>query len=192
VRAAPRPVFGQSVKLALVSGKVRYRKSGGTATTLGDPVIVPNATTVDATDGVVKVTVEHSPGGVLDNADAWGGSFKVRQDMKGVTTLTLVGRLGGASRAKSARTARASRVTKKRHLWVNAKGNFKTRGKRASAISRGTQWLTSESTAGTAVLVKRGAVAVRDFGLKRTTLVRQGHSYLARVPAKLSAPRFTG
>lgn len=194
VRAAPRPVFGQSAMLTLVKGTVRYRKAGGRVTALGSPVIVPNGTTVDATDGVVKVTVEHSPGGVLDSADAWGGSFKLRQDMKGVTTLTLVGKLGGASRAGRAKASRATMAlrVKKRHLWVNAKGNFKTRGKRASAITRGTYWLTEESTAGTAVVVKRGAVAVRDFGLKRTTLVRAGHSYLARKPARLSSPRFTG
>ena len=192
VRAAPRPVFGQSAMLTLVKGSVRYRKAGGKVTALGSPVIVPNGTTVDATNGVVKVTVEHSPGGVLDSADAWGGSFKVRQDMKGVTTLTLVGQLGGASRAGRASASRVTKAVKKRHLWVNAKGNFKTRGKRASAITRGTFWLTQESTAGTAVIVKRGAVAVRDFGLKRTTLVRAGHSYLARKPARLSSPRFTG
>lgn len=190
VRAAPRPVFGKSVMLTLVKGTVRYGKPGGKKSSLlGESVIVPNGTSVDATDGVVKVIAEHSPGGPLDSADAWGGAFKVRQDMKGVTTLTLTGK---ASAARRASVARAIRFTKKRHLWVNAKGNFKTRGKRASAITRGTFWLTQESSAGTSVQVKRGAVAVRDFGLRRTTLVRAGHSYLARVPARLSAPRFTG
>ena len=103
-------------------------------------------------------------------------------------TFVLV---GASLSSRSARTAIVARK-KKHSLWVNGEGNFQTRGKRASAILRGTYFLTEETTQGTLFVVKRGAVAVRDFGTKRTTVVRQGHSYLARTPAHLSAPRFTG
>ncbi|MFL5841841.1 MAG: hypothetical protein ACJ77Z_15440, partial [Thermoleophilaceae bacterium] len=74
-KAAPRPKFGQTELLTCVKGTVRFRVPGGTPTSLGDPMIVPNGTVVDAVDGVVKVTVEHSAGGALDSVDAWDGAF---------------------------------------------------------------------------------------------------------------------
>jgi ferric-dicitrate binding protein FerR (iron transport regulator) len=101
---------------------------------------------------------------------------------------------GGRKNGASAARARASKATKKRSLWVNGKGNFKTRGKRASAIVRGTYWLTQETTEGTRVAVSRGLVAVRDLGRKRTILVSGGHSYTATVPTHIARrqPAFTG
>ena len=41
---APRPSFGKTELLALVSGKVSYRTPGGKVTKLSDAVIVPNGT----------------------------------------------------------------------------------------------------------------------------------------------------
>jgi uncharacterized cupin superfamily protein len=189
-RAAPRPKFGQTELIARVSGTVRFRTPGGKATVLGDAMVVPNGTVVDATGGVVKVTVEHSAGGSLDTVDAWGGAFHMTQQGKtGVTTLSLTGNV-----TASRRVASAARATAKRSLWANGKGNFKTRGKRASAIVRGTYWLTEETAAGTKVQVKRGLVAVRDFVTKHTVLVSAGHSYVAkeRVVASRRIPAFTG
>jgi hypothetical protein len=189
-KAAPRPKFGQTELIALVKGTVRFRTPGGKTTLLGEPMIVPNGTAVDAVDGVVKVTVEHSAGGTLDSVDVWGGTFHVTQQGKsGITTLTLTGRVVG-----SRRLASAAKTTAKRSLWANGKGNFKTRGKRASAIIRGTYWLTEETTAGTRVQVKRGLVAVRDFVTKATVLVAAGHSYVAK-PRRATLrriPAFTG
>ena len=184
-RIASGPKLGQSVELSLVSGEVTYKAPGRRRSTLGDPVIVPNGTVVDARDGHVKVTVERDATGALDDAEAWGGRFRVFQNAAGTTTLTLSG--GGKSPA-----ANAARATKRPKLWVTGKGNFRTRGKRASAIVRGTTWLTEETSGGTAVVVQEGAVAVRDFTTRRTVLVRAGHSYLARNLARLQRPRFTG
>jgi hypothetical protein len=189
-KAAPRPKFGQTELRTRVKGTVRFRVPGGTPTSLGDPMIVPNGTVVDAVDGVLKVTVEHSAGGPLDSVDAWGGAFHMTQHGKsGVTVLTLTGPVTG-----SRRLASAAKATRKRSLWVNGKGNFKTRGKRASAIVRGTYWLTQETAAGTKVQVKRGLVAVRDFVTKRTVLVGAGHSYVAKArrAAIRRVPAFTG
>jgi hypothetical protein len=184
----PRPKFGQTQLISRVKGKVTFRTPGGPARSLGDPMIVPNGTVVDASDGVVKVAVERAKGGTLDSADAWGGSFHMSQSAGGVTTFKLTGAV------TSSRSASASKVSAKRSLWVNGKGNFKTRGKRASAIVRGTYWFTQETTAGTKVQVKRGLVAVRDFVRKRTTLVGAGHSYVARPRATVvrRVPAFAG
>jgi hypothetical protein len=45
---------------------------------------------------------------------------------------------------------------------------------------RGTIWLTEDRCDGTLTRVKRGVVAVQDFGTRKTKLVRAGKSYLAR------------
>ena len=96
--------------------------------------------------------------------------------------------------ATAARAQRVQKVTRKSSLWVNGKGNFKTRGKRASAIVRGTYWYTQETARGTKVTVKRGLVAVRDFAKHRTVLVSRGQSYTATPPEAVihRAPAFTG
>jgi hypothetical protein len=187
--AKPRPKFAQTELIARVKGSVRFRMPGGASRSLGDPMIVPNGTVVDATDGVVKVTVERTAGGTLDSVDAWDGAFHMAQGTSGITVLTLTGAVSA-----SRHVARAAAAVRKRSLWVNGKGNFKTRGKRASAIVRGTYWHTEETAAGTKVQVKRGLVAVRDFARHVTVLVAAGKSYLARprTAAIRRIPAFTG
>jgi hypothetical protein len=199
-RIAPKPVLGKSVMLTLVNGTVTYIAPGKTLQTLHGSVIVQNGTKVDATDGTVKVTVIRDRTGVMDSADVWDGGFKVNQGIekngRGLTTFQLRDGLqqGGPKKGASAARARVSRANKKRSLWVNGKGNFKTRGKRASAIVRGTYWHTEETDRGTKVSVDRGLVAVRDLVRKKTVLVGAGHSYTATVPARVTRriPAFTG
>ena len=120
-------------------------------------IVVRNGTDLDATDGVVKITVVRDTSGTLDSVDAWGGAFDVRQTVaknaQPLTTLTLLGSTGQTSH----HVAQAARNRTSR-LWVNGKGNFKTRGKRASAIVRGTYWLTQETSAGTKVTVRVPAI----------------------------------
>lgn len=195
-REAPHPTLGKTVMLSLVKGTVRYRPPGNGISQLSGTVIVPNGTLVDATNGVVKVTVVHDHTGSLDSADAWGGGFIANQTSnpnRPLTSFQLSAGLG-ASSSRTVATAAAARHGNSRLLWVNGKGNFKTRGKRASAIVRGTFWLTQETTAGTKVSVKRGLVAVRDFVHKRTVLVGAGHSYTAkpRTARVQRVPAFTG
>src|SRR5207253_4420633 len=111
-REAPlRPTFGKTVLLTLVKGRVVYGHLRAKLNTLKDPVVVPNGTQLDATGGVVKVTVERSPNGPLDSADAWGGAFSVRQDKGGTTTLTLIGPI---PTSKGGRAAHASKQKGKR------------------------------------------------------------------------------
>jgi hypothetical protein len=197
-RIAPKPQLGKSVMLTLVKGTVRYLAPGRTLTTLTGSVVVQNGTKVDATDGVVKVTVVRDKSGALDSADAWDGAFKVNQGIerggRGLTTLALHDGLSGSAPKKGASAARVQRVARKRSLWVNGKGNFKTRGKRASAIVRGTYWHTEETDRGTKVSVSRGLVAVRDLVRKRTVLVSGGHSYTATLKSRVARriPVFTG
>lgn len=196
-REAPKPTLGKTLMLTLVKGKVTYRTPGGAAKGLASSVIVPNGTAVDATDGVVKVTVVRDATGVLDSVDCWGGGFTAVQSLpKGqrpLTTMTLRGDLPAPTVGNAAR-AHIARKSKKQFLWMNGKGNFKSKGKRASAIVRGTYWLTEETSSGTKVSVKRGLVAVRDFVKKHTVLVSAGHSYTAKVRSHTARriPAFTG
>jgi ferric-dicitrate binding protein FerR (iron transport regulator) len=67
-----------------------------------------------------------------------------------------------------------------RQVWGDGKGRFQTRGRYAAATVRGTKWRVQDRCDGTFVTVARGVVAVRDFGLRRSVLVRAGQSYLAR------------
>jgi hypothetical protein len=195
-RVAPKPKLGKSVMLTLVKGTVTYVVPGAPGATLTGSVVVPNGTKVDANKGVVKVTVVRDATGALDSADAWAGAFTAAQGVersgRGLTTLTLRESLKSAKKGASA--ARASRVARKNKLWVNGKGNFKTRGKRASAIVRGTYWYTEETGKATKVSVKRGLVAVRDFVNRKTVLVSQGHSYTAQLRKAVvhRVPAFTG
>jgi hypothetical protein len=193
-RQAARPTLGKTVMLSGVKGTVSYREPGQSVKALVGSVIVRNGTAVDALNGVVKVTVVRDSSGALDSVDAWGGRFTVDQSLPAgaqpLTTMTLVS--GSISSARH--VAQAARAVKRPRLWASGKGNFKTRGKRASAIVRGTYWLTEETSAGTKVMVKHGLVAVRDLVLKRTVLVGAGHSYLARnkVVRAHRTPAFTG
>ena len=69
---------------------------------------------------------------------------------------------------------------KKRRLWGNGKGRFRTKGSFSSATVRGTKWLTEDRCNGTLTRVTKGTVTVRDFARKRTVIVRAGQRYLAR------------
>ena len=69
-----------------------------------------------------------------------------------------------------------------RQLWAKAKGQFRTRGRYASATVRGTVWLTADRCDGTLTRVNQGTVQVSDFTLKKKVLVRAGASYLAKKP----------
>ena len=186
-----RPKLGKTVLLTPVSGRVLVRTAGRTVP-LTTVVEVPNGTTVDATRGVVKVTVEATSAGLLQFAEAWAGGFKVKQG-RGAAPMTVF-HLAGALKASRARTASAARAIKKRSLWLKGKGSFSSRGRRASAIVRGTEWLVQDSAAGTRVQVRTGTVRVRDFTLRRDVLVRAGQSYLARERRATArrAPAFTG
>jgi PKD repeat protein len=67
-----------------------------------------------------------------------------------------------------------------RRLWSKGKGRFRTRGRYAAAVVRGTWWLTADRCDGTLVTVKQGTVRVSDLRRHRTVSVRAGRSYLAK------------
>jgi hypothetical protein len=65
-------------------------------------------------------------------------------------------------------------------LHASDRGRFRSSGHHGYATPRGTVWDTSDRCDGTLFAVKRGTVAVFDFGTRKTIIVHAGHSYLAR------------
>jgi ferric-dicitrate binding protein FerR (iron transport regulator) len=78
---------------------------------------------------------------------------------------------GGASAAAS---------TKKRRLWGDGKGRFRTKGKHSAATVVGTKWMVEDRCNGTLTKVLRGTVSVRDFKKRKTVRVTAGHQYFAK------------
>ena len=84
-------------------------------------------------------------GGKTQSAVFYDGVFKIiqRKAAKPIAEMQLVGKLENCSkRAKRALTA--ARKRRGRRLWGKGKGRFRTRGKRISALVRGTTWLVED------------------------------------------------
>jgi ferric-dicitrate binding protein FerR (iron transport regulator) len=74
--------------------------------------------------------------------------------------------------------------TKRRKLFGNAHGRFRTRGRNSSATVRGTVWQMTDTCAGTLTRVSKGSVTVRDFTLRKNKTVKAGKKYFAKAPKK--------
>jgi ferric-dicitrate binding protein FerR (iron transport regulator) len=74
----------------------------------------------------------------------------------------------------------AARKKKKRRLWGNGSGRFRTKGKHSAATVVGTHWLVEDRCTSTLTRVRRGRVRVRDFVKKKTVIVRAGKKYVAK------------
>jgi hypothetical protein len=113
-----------------------------------------------------------------------GGSFKVLQSRKGdqYTELALAG--GDFSKCPKAQRRKQVQSSKKRfvrRLWGKDRhGKFRTRGRRAQATVRGTNWLTEDRCDGTRFVVKEGAIGVKANGSRKSKLLHAGQSLLVR------------
>ena len=132
---------------------------------------IPVGTTVDVTKGRVALV---AAGGA--QATFYAGVFKIGQTKgnKPLTTLTLVGKLS------CAKASTAARGKKKRRLWGDGKGRFRTKGKHSAATVVGTKWLVEDRCGSTLTRVARGRVKVRDFAKKKTVVVKAGKKYVAK------------
>ena len=152
--------------------------------------------TLDTLNGRVALTVA-LPDGTLQTATFFDGIFVVDQNLESVparstkqvrqraiTEVRLQGgnfaRTCGPTRRLSSADQRPGRRV--RRVWGNGRGNFRTRGRYASATVRGTTWLTQDQCNGTLVRVTVGSVLVNDLPRRRQVVVRAGKSYLARAP----------
>ena len=102
--------------------------------------------------------------------------------MGNIAELDLVGgSFKGCPKAAKGGAAAAgvTRGRNVRHLWGEAKGSFRTKGRFASATIRGTRWLTDDYCQGTLVKVASGAVTVRDLVTRKSLALRAPKTYFA-------------
>jgi dipeptidyl aminopeptidase/acylaminoacyl peptidase len=176
-RASPQPVAGVSVNVAPVSGVVKVRLRGTNQfIELVQLRNVPVGSELDVTGGRVRL-VSAAGSKKTQSGIFYAGRAVVRQPRSKapVTTLQLSGPLACPKRA-----AAATKPPRKRRLWGNGKGKFRTKGRFASAAVRGTVWLTEDRCDGTLISVRQGRVQVTDFVRNRRITLRAGQSYLAR------------
>ena len=189
------PKLGTRTVLERVSGAVRVlpRRSGSAVASrkgrrfsaVRQPRELPIGALVDARRGTARVTSSRNTRSAIQDGRFFGGLFSVIQSRKrrakGLTELRLKGssfkRCRTPARGRRAVVARRRVV---RRLRGNARGRFRTRGRHSSATVRGTKWIVEDRCDGTLTRVLRGRVAVRDFRLKKTIIVRAGKRHLAR------------
>ena len=172
------PVAGRSVGVLLVRGRVRIRRPGGSFRLLQESDLLPNGTTIDTLRGRVTLIAAANKSGRESKADFYDGIFKFRQSKgrRPTTTLTLTEKLT----CPKAGSAIAAAKKKKRRLWGDGSGKFRTKGKHSAATVVGTKWLVEDRCSSTLTRVVRGRVSVRDFVKKKTVIVRRGKRYIAR------------
>ena len=170
----PPPEAGEEVNALPKSGTVRVKVRGSNRfVELEEGEQIPVGSVVDTTKGRVTIVAAGD-----QQADFYDGIFRLGQGKgaKPLTTLTLVEKLSCPKAGKAIAAAKK----KKRRLWGDGSGKFKTEGKHSAATVVGTRWLVEDRCASTLTKVTRGKVKVRDFGKRKTVTVRAGKQYVAR------------
>ena len=178
--AVPPPVAGVSVNVAPAGGVVLVRLRGSNRfVNLTSLRNVPVGSEFDVRRGQVRL-VSAAGGRRTQTGTFSQGRAIVRQARVSVpvTELQLSGALSCPKRKTSG--VAATKPPRTRHLWGNAKGRFRTRGKYASATVRGTNWLTEDRCDGTLIRVRTGRVEVTDQVTHRRIIVTTGRSYFAK------------
>ena len=198
--ALPPPAQGSTVNAVPTAGKVFVKlppgfgagaRAGGKAGTGFVPLEsvgtqLPVGSTLDTRKGTVRLTSAANSSGKTQNGDFSRGLFNVSQGRK--NPLTTVSMTGGGLDACSKlpkggarkQDAGAAKRKRRRTLFSNVHGRFRTRGRNSAATVRGTKFTVTDTCKGTLTQVKSGTVRVRDFRLRKTRTVKAGHSYLAR------------
>jgi hypothetical protein len=192
--AGARPVGG-TVKIKLPPGTTlgKARKLGLTGAAKGFVKLrgaksIPLGSILDTSRGTVRLVAAAGRNITQSRFQAGnfnGGQFRLTQGRK--NPLTTVSMMGGGLKACGTRVPKggaAKKKKRKRRIFGNARGRFRTRGRHSSATVRGTKWSMTDTCEGTLTVVSRGSVTVRDFTLRKTRIVKKGHRYLARPPKK--------
>ena len=171
----PPPEAGENVNAVPRRGTVRVKLPGRKRfRVLAKGEQIPVGTTIDTLRGRVTITAAGD-----QTATFYDGIFRLRQTdgVRPLTTLVLTERLRCPKRGSASTAARRK---KKRRLWGNGNGRFRTDGQYSSATVRGTKWLVEDRCASTLTRVVTGRVAVRDFTEDKTVIVRARKRYIAR------------
>ncbi len=146
--------------------------------------VIPIGSILDTTTGRVRLTSHDGSTGFF-----FEGQFQLQQlfitvngKKKLVTQLLLTAPLDACGARTTSGVGAKPRHKVIRHLWGNAKGAFRTKGKYASATVRGTQWETLDYCDGTTVIVRVGVVDVLDLVRNVLHSVSAGHSFFTPAP----------
>jgi hypothetical protein len=173
----PTPVANRTVVVEELKGTVKIQLPGSKRfVDIDESQGIPKGSTVDTRKGTVELTSVPKAGAPPEKAKFYDGLFKVTQS-GGITTLALVEELACP---KSGKAAAAAKKAKKRKLWGDGKGAFRTQGKYSAATVRGTKWLVEDTCTSTLTRVTQGSVSVRDRVLGKTIIRRAGQRYVAR------------
>lgn len=187
----PPLVPGRTQLLTPVNGTILVRRPGDAGfLPLGLAGPIPNGTEVDATAGTTDLTVAAAGTRRRETVRTTAGRFRIRQGTRrgDPADLVLSEPLSGCPAPGAARAA-AGPTRRTLRTFVRRRGRFRTRGRYASALVRGTRWTTTDSCAGTAIAVQQGTVSVFDYGRRRTVLVPAGARYLATPRQSAGAQR---
>ena len=161
--SAIRPRLGRTVVVSRVSGTVRVRPVGTRRfSPLTRRVALRVGSTVDTSEGTVKLLAADVGRGRRQSGSFNGGAFVFTQDRSGLTTLALA-RGRDATRACASTTRRRGSVAALkpgvlRLLHGTAHGKFRTVGRYAAATVRGTAWTTADACGGTMISDRRGLI----------------------------------
>jgi hypothetical protein len=176
----PPPVIRKRVNMIPVRGTIRVKRPGQKRFRVlaGDGAQLPVGTVVNALNGRVTIVAASDARGGTDTGVFYGGIFRITQTRgkKPTTILALTEKLT----CPRAGSAIAAAKKKKRRLWGDGSGKFRTKGKHSAATVVGTKWLVEDRCRSTLTRVVRGRVKVRDFAKKKTITVRRGKRYIAR------------
>jgi hypothetical protein len=194
--ALPPPTPGSTVNVVPTKGKVLVKlpqgASGAGKAAAGFVPLeslgrqVPVGSTLDTRKGTVRLFSAANSSGKTQNGDFSKGLFNISQGRKNpLTTVSMTGGgLGACSKLPSGgapkQQAGSAAKGRRRTLFSNVRGHFRTRGRNSAATVRGTKFTVTDTCKGTVTKVQKGTVLVRDFWLRKTRKVRAGHSYLAR------------
>ena len=175
----PPPERGKTVNALPKSGTVRVKLPASSRyVDLDAAQQLPVGTVVDATKGHVTLVAAADDSGGTATAEFWAGVFRLTQTKgaKPITVLTLVEKLSCPRAGKAIAAAKK----KKRRLWGDGSGKFRTKGKHSAATVVGTKWLVEDRCKSTTTRVATGVVSVRDFAKRKTVRVKAGKKYVAR------------
>ncbi|MEA2442509.1 MAG: hypothetical protein QOH76_3933 [Thermoleophilaceae bacterium] len=180
IKLPPGTSLGKAKALGLTGAAKGFIKLTGARS-------IPVGSFLDTTRGTVNLLA--AGGRNIGNTKFFGGNFngsqfKLTQRKKNpLTEVSMTG--GGLASCKTKVPKGGSAARKrKRRLFGNARGRFRTRGRHSSATVRGTKWSMTDTCAGTLTVVTKGSVTVRDFTLRKTRVVKSGRRYFARAPKR--------
>ncbi len=177
----PTPTTGETVNVSAERGRVTVRLPDGRTIPIEEAAQIETGSVVDTRQGAVRL-VARGAGGRIESGVFSEGLFRVTQTTgrRPVTDLRLVEKLS-CPKGKRADAARR-RKKRKRRLWGDASGTYRTRGLYGSAVNTGTKWMTEDRCDGTLFRVQRGTIRVKRNGARRAVRVRAGRQLLIRRP----------